>query len=150
MGNAAPEPPGQALTRLRIAAGLSIRELAAKTGVGSTSIGEAERGRAVTRGMAADLAKVLGPAVHDAVTVWPPLPPQDATTALAKARAETGESVSQAAARAGVTRFVYQRAERGEGVRPSNAKRIAEAFGLDVFDVLPLPHTREGTNHVAA
>jgi transcriptional regulator with XRE-family HTH domain len=150
MGNAAPEPPGQALTRLRIAAGLSIRELAAKTGVGSTSIGEAERGRAVTRGMAADLAKVLGPAVHDAVTVWPPLPAQDATTALAKARAETGESVSQAAARAGVTRFVYQRAERGEGVRPSNAKRLAEAFGLDVFDVLPLPRTREGTNHVAA
>jgi transcriptional regulator with XRE-family HTH domain len=151
MGNAAPEPPGQALTRLRIAAGLSIRELAAKAGVGATSIGEAERGRMVTRGMAADLAKVLGPAVHDAVTVWPPLlAPHNATTPLARARAESGESIPQAATRAGVTRAVYQRAERGEGVRPGNAKRLAEAFGLDVTDVLPLPHTREGTNHVAA
>lgn len=149
MGNTAPDLPGQALARLRIAAGLSIRELAAKAGVGSTSVSEAERGRSVTRGMAADLAKVLGPAVYDAVEVWPPLPADD-STALAKARRASGESVSQAAARAGVTRFVYLRAERGEGVRPSNAKRIAEAFGLDVLDVLPLPHAREGTNHAAA
>jgi DNA-binding XRE family transcriptional regulator len=105
----------------------------------------------VTRGMAADLAKVLGPAVHNAVDVWPPpLPAHDATTPLARARAESGESVSQAATRAGVTRAVYQRAERGEGVRPGNAKRLADAFGLDVIDVLPLPHTREGTNHAAA
>jgi DNA-binding XRE family transcriptional regulator len=101
--------------------------------------------------MAADLAKVLGPAVYDTVDVWPPEPsPARVNVSLAKARAARGESVSQAAARAGVGRAVYMRAERGEVVRPANAKKIAEAFGLDVMDVATLPHAREGTNHVAA
>lgn len=148
MGNAAPEPPGQGLARLRIAAGLSIRELAAKAGVGASSVAEAERGRMVTRGMAADLAKVLGPAVHDVVEVWPPLPAKQ--TALVQARRASRETMMQAATRAGVSRYVYRRAEAGLGVHPGNAKKIADAFGLDVFDVLPLPRTREGTNHVAA
>lgn len=147
MGNGAPEPSGQALARLRIAAGLTARQLAERAGVSHTSVSYAERGRMVTRGMAASLATVLGPAVYDAVAVWPP---ESTTTALARARAASGESIPQAAARAGVTRAVYVRAERGEGVRPANAKAIAEAFELAVDDVLPTPHAREGADPQAA
>jgi hypothetical protein len=127
---------------------LSARQLAKQAGVSYTAVSYAERGRAVTRDVLAGLVRVLGPAVKDAVAVWPPLP--TGKTAVARARRLSGESRLHAANRAGVGYDVFKRAEDGEGVHPANAKKIADAFGLDVSDVLPLPHAREGSNDEAA
>lgn len=102
----------------------------------------------MTRDVVGALAKVLGPTVYDDVPVWPPLPAGDGL--LEVARRETGESVKDAAGRAGVSRDVLRRAERGQGVHPSNAKRIADAFGLDIEDVLPAPPPEKVTDPRAA
>lgn len=148
MGNATPEPPGQALSRLRIAAGLSARQLAELAGVSHTAVSQAERGRAVKRDVLAALEGVLGPKVREVVAVWPALPTDD--TAVAKACRDMGESVAEAAKRAGVSHDVMRRAASGERVHPANAKKIADAFGLDVSDVLPLPPSHKGHNRQAA
>lgn len=142
MGKAAPESPGQALTRLRLAAGLSARQLAIRAGVSHTLISKAEAGRAVTRDVLVALEGVLGPGVKDAVTVWPAPPTDD--TAVAKACRESGEWIAQVAKRAGVSQDVMGRAATGERVHPANALKIADALGLDVTDVLPLPPPRNG------
>lgn len=148
MGNAAPDLPGQALTRLRLAAGLSARQLAERAGVSHALISKAERGRAVTRDALAALEGVLGPGVKDAVTVWPAPPSDD--TPVARACRESGEWIAQVAKRAGVSNDVMGRAATGERVHPANALKIAHALGLDVADVLPLPPPANSTDRQAA
>lgn len=145
MGNAAPDTSGLHVTRLRLAAGLSARQLATKAGVSTSCVHRAESGRAVTRDVLAKLASILGPSIYDAVPLWPPVPAGD--NAVARARRQTGEALTEAASRAGVSDDVMKRAERGQGVHPKNAKAIAEAFGLDVMDVSP---TREADKRDAA
>jgi len=148
VGNEAPERSGRELARLRTARGLSARQLAELAGVSHSSVCRAEDGHHVRREIVAALAKVLGPAVYDDVPVWPPLPVGDGL--LEVARRETGESISDAATRAGVSRDVLRRAERGQGVHPANAKRIADAFGLAVDDVLPIPTPKKAPTRKAA
>lgn len=145
MGIAAPESSGQRVARLRIQAGLSARQLAEKAGVSHSCVNQVERGRAVTREVLAKLEVILGPL--DFLPLWPALPA--GTTPLAQARRVTRESPREAAERAGVSDDVFVRAERGGRVRPAHAKRIADAFGLDASDVLPVPH-REASNRRAA
>lgn len=135
MGTAPADPPGHALTRLRIAAGLSQSALAERSGVSSTAIGEAERGRPVYRESLAKLEAVLGPRVRDAVTVWPPV---RGATPVAMARRANGWGRKEAARRAGVSLRVFRRAEAGLGIHPANATKVAAAFGLDVAEVLPI------------
>src|SRR3954468_10555722 len=109
MGNAKPEPSGVELAPLRIAAGLSARQLAQQAGVSHVAVSQAERGRPIRPRVFQALTKVLGPGVRDAVTVWPPL--GDDATPLALARRVRGETRRQAAIRAGVSHFVFARAE---------------------------------------
>lgn len=90
---------------------------------------------------------MLGSAVWDAVTLWPPEPEGD--DVLVVMRRQRRESLPDAAARIGVSPDVLARAERGQGVHPANAKRIADAYGLGVLDVLPNPR-QEGTETTAA
>lgn len=138
-------PNGWEVTRLRRNAGLSARQLATRAGVSTSSVARAEHGRSVTRDVLAKLADVLGPGVYEAVPVWPPV----RAGALAQVRARTGESLRQAAKRAGVSADVFNRAECGKGVHPGNAKKIADAFGLHVDDVLPVPVQGEANRHAA-
>lgn len=121
---------------------MTARQLAERAGVSHTVVVQAEAGRAVRRQALAGLVRVLGPAVYDAVSVWPPMPGD--RTAVAAARRASGNTLGQAAARAGVSRYVFRRAEVGLRVYPANAKKIADAFGLDVADVLSLPDRNHG------
>jgi transcriptional regulator with XRE-family HTH domain len=134
MGIGDPEASGRELARLRIAAGLSARQLAEKAGVSHSAVFRAERGRSIAYPAVVGLARVLGPSVYEHVAVWPP-----GDGPIIDARRLAGETRPQAAKRAGVTTGVLARAERGERVHPNNAKRIATAFGLRVEDVLSIP-----------
>ena len=124
---------GAAFTRLRISAGLSAHQLAKAAGVSKDSVCRVERGGYVTRKVRDALVATLGEDAQPLIPVradWP-------DTAVSRARRASGESTRVAAERAGVSVWVFGRAERGESIHPANAKRIAEAFGLDVLDVLP-------------
>lgn len=135
MGSGAPEPSGTVVRRLRLLAGLSARQLAERAGISHSSVCRVERGHAATKDVLVALAGVLGPKVYDSVRVWPPEP--HGGSPVLRARRSWGMSRRQAAKRIGVTDDVLGRAERGEGVRPINARLIASAYGLDVEDVLP-------------
>jgi hypothetical protein len=79
------------------------------------------------------LAEVLGPDAYGAVVVSG-LPTED--TAVALACRQQWLPVADAAKLAGVGYDVMKRAVIGARVHPANAKRIADAFGLDVADVV--------------
>lgn len=147
MGNASPDPTGQALTRLRVALGLSARQLAKQAGVSHSVVTKAERGGALRRSAVDALAVILGPTVYEAVSVvgWP-----TEDTAVARACREQRVSITEAAARAGVGYDVMRRALRGDGIHPGNAKRIADALGLAVVDVLPIPQRNGDDDREAA
>lgn len=81
--------------------------------------------------MAVALSKVLGPDVLD----W--LTPEG--NRVLRERWRRGLRRADAAEQMGVSIDVLARAERGAGVHPTNAKRIADAYGLAVEDVLPVP-----------
>lgn len=148
MEHGGPEPSGLAFARLRNARGLSARQLAEQAGVSHSSVSRIERGYSVTRDVLDALAGVLGPAVHDAVRVWPPVPVGESPLLIA--RRLWGVSRSEAAERIGVSDDVLGRAERGEGVHPKNAKAIADAYGLEVEDVRPVSLDRKARPHRAA
>lgn len=57
---------------------------------------------------------------------------------LRAARLNRGYSQREAAAVIGVPRETLRRVENGLGVMPSNAKKIADFFGVRVTDVMPL------------
>jgi predicted transcriptional regulator len=115
-----------------MARGLSTQKLAELARVGHSTISEAERGRPVRRVVLDRLAEVLGPDAYGAVVVSG-LPTED--TAVALACRQRRLPVADAAKRAGVGYDVMKRAVTGARVHPANAKRIADAFGLDVIDV---------------
>jgi transcriptional regulator with XRE-family HTH domain len=54
------------------------------------------------------------------------------------ARLDRGLSLSEAAALIGVSRGTLAKAERGEIVRPRQAKRIADFFEVAVTDLWPV------------
>lgn len=137
MGTQDPDSSGQALARLRMDAGLSLLGLADLAGIGHTTLSEAERGRPVTREVLTRLASVLGADVYAVVKVDPRSP--ETLTKLAQARRAAGLTQAAAAERAGVTLDTFKRAERGSRPHPRNAKKMADAFGLNVADVLPFP-----------
>jgi len=86
-----------------------------------------ERGESVRREVRDALVKVLGPAARPHVKVlqdWPATP-------LYLARVERGESGREAAKRAGVSKDVFLRAQRGEPVHPASAAKIGAAFDID-------------------
>lgn len=132
MRNGVGGSPGATLSLLRIRAGLSVRELAERAGISTSSVYRLERGGTARREVRDALVSVLGPAAHEAIVVkhdWP-------TTSLYLARLSTGLSEREAARRAGVTKEQYGRAERGQRVKPSSVVRIAHAFDLEVEDLL--------------
>lgn len=127
---------GRELVRMRVRAGLSARELAAKAGVSAASVLRAERGEPLNSDVRAKLAAVLG---EDVFALVPgPRAPGEGAPPVRWARFRAGLTQEEAATLAGVTPGVIARAERGLGVRPVNARRIALAFNLDVLAVLPI------------
>lgn len=132
MRNGVGGPPNVTLSLLRIRAGLSVRELSARAGVSASSVYRLERGGTARREVRDALVSVLGPAASEAIVVkhdWPQTP-------LYRARLAHGMSEREAAKRAGVTKDQYGRAERGQRVKPASVVRIADAFGLEVEDLL--------------
>ncbi len=57
---------------------------------------------------------------------------------LTAERLNRGLSTREAAAKIGVGLPTILRAERGEGVRPRHAKRIADFYGVLVTDIWPV------------
>jgi transcriptional regulator with XRE-family HTH domain len=53
------------------------------------------------------------------------------------ARESRGYSIETTAAKAGMSHNSVMRAERGEEIRPSTARRLAEALGVEVSDLYP-------------
>lgn len=148
MGIQAPEPPGHVVARLRYAQGLSVDELAKLAGVSRASVYRAELGHAMKRDVVAGLAGVLGSEVWEAMPPWPPIPRHD--TVLSGIRSRSRESQRQMAERVGVSTGVFARAERGARIHPRHAKAIADAYGLDVADVLPVPQRKSPNTRQAA
>jgi transcriptional regulator with XRE-family HTH domain len=58
---------------------------------------------------------------------------------LVAERLNRGLSTREAAKEIGISQAVLLRAERGEGVRPRHAKRIADFYEVKVTDIWPLP-----------
>jgi transcriptional regulator with XRE-family HTH domain len=58
-------------------------------------------------------------------------------------RLNRGLSTREAAEAIGVSQAVLLRGERGEGLRPRHAKRVADFYELKVTDVWPLPEDTE-------
>ena len=137
--------PERVFTRLRIEAGYSARQLAEAAGISLSSVLRAERGKALAAPIRGRLVGVLGPRVLECVPEAG-APGPDATP-VRMARHRLGLSRAEAARRARVSADVLARAERGQGVYPQNARRIALAFGLAVTDVLPVP---DDNDHEAA
>jgi lambda repressor-like predicted transcriptional regulator len=131
MENVAGRSSGATLSHLRIAAGLSARQLATRAHVHVSSVLRAERGGFVKREVRDALVAVLGPNARPAIAVRIEHP----DTPVYLARRARGESGREAAIRAGVSKDVFARAQRGERVHPANAARIAAAYGLRVEDV---------------
>lgn len=132
---------------MRLDAGLSVRGLADEAGISFRAARRACMGEPVSEVTVAALAAVLGPEVREATAIRRPYVPVGDAPVLA-ARRRNGESRRKAAERIGVSEIVLRRAETGGAVRPVNARRIAEAYGLSVADVLPVPGQDE--NPVAA
>jgi lambda repressor-like predicted transcriptional regulator len=53
-------------------------------------------------------------------------------------RMDRGHSIRSAAAAMGVARATLERAERGQGVHPSSAKKIADFYEVKVTDIWPV------------
>jgi transcriptional regulator with XRE-family HTH domain len=116
--------PGR-LRQLRVAAGLSQRELAARAGTDRPTIAEYESGdRAPFYDRLAMLASALG------------VPPTELTQAgastLAELRVAAGLTQLAAAEHAGLIRTRYSALERGEvaTLDPTIATRLAQTFGV--------------------
>jgi transcriptional regulator with XRE-family HTH domain len=139
----------QRFAELRLGTGMSRRQLAEMAGVTHTAVSRAERGRSIRRETAEALESVLGVVVWEAVTLWPPAPADEAESVVATIRRQRRETLPDAASRIGVSDGVLARAERGQGVHPANAKRIADAYGIGVLDVLPPRQEGEETAAVA-
>lgn len=137
MQNDAGRSSGATFTRLRIAAGLSARQLATRAGVHVSSVLRAERGGYVKPETRDRLVLALGPDVVALIAVRRDRP----DTPLYLARRDRGESGREAARRAGVSKDVFFRAQRGERVHPENAYKIATAFDLAVEDLWPVDRT---------
>ena len=139
----------QALAALRLGHTLTRPQLATLSGVSVATIIKAEDGQPVREATAAALAQVLGAEVYGAVVIRDtPLRTPDPSTAVARARLDRGWTQLEAARHIGVSADVLRRAEAGKGVHPANARKIALAFGLDTFDVLP-PRKANGDSAAA-
>ena len=121
--------PGR-LRQLRVAAGWSQRELAARAGTDRPTIAEYESGdRAPFYDRLAMLASALG------------VPPTELTQAgagtLAELRVAAGLTQLAAAERAGLIRTRYSALERGEvaTLDPGIADRLAQTFGVSVEQI---------------
>lgn len=53
-------------------------------------------------------------------------------------RLNQGHSLRSGAKAIGITRETLERAERGAGVHPSSAKKIADFYGVKVTDIWPV------------
>jgi transcriptional regulator with XRE-family HTH domain len=129
MESAAGTSSGVAFSRLRMLAGLSARQLATRSGVHVSSVWRVERGEYVKREVRDALVLVLGSDARALISVRRPDRP---LTPLYLARLSRGESGREAAKRAGVSKDVFFRAQRGERVHPANAAKIARAFDMDI------------------
>lgn len=61
---------------------------------------------------------------------------------LTRARLNAGFTQRGLADRLGIDRDTIRRLEAGEGVRPGNAKKVADFFEVQVTDLLPDPESR--------
>lgn len=57
---------------------------------------------------------------------------------LAEARVNEGHSVKSLAEELGIHRASLAALERGEGVHPSTAKKVADHFGIKATDLMPV------------
>jgi DNA-binding XRE family transcriptional regulator len=57
---------------------------------------------------------------------------------LEAARLNSGHSLRSGAKVIGITRETLERAERGQGVHPATAKKIADFYGVQVTDIWPV------------
>lgn len=129
---------GGGLRRLRLVAGFSLRELAEVAGISHAAIARAENTGQATARIIDALGVVLGDDVREAVSLAPPRGTQAGTNPVIAARTSRGWSRRKAARHIGVSDRVLSRVEAGQRVRPSNAKRVALAYGLDVAIVIDL------------
>jgi transcriptional regulator with XRE-family HTH domain len=63
-------------------------------------------------------------------------------------REASGETQVSLAEISGVSEFTIIRSEHGESLRPSTAKKLAEAMGIEVFDLMdnpPVPRSLGGS-----
>lgn len=136
---------------------MSRSQLAERANVSVTTVSHAERGRGVMKQTVDALAAVLGDEVRDTVTVASgirPLRPvkagEDAVRPVLRARFDRGWSRKEAARQLGVHEDVLMRLEEGHSVQPSNALKVARAYGLDVFELVPDPTKEENGTPVLA
>lgn len=141
---------GVSLRRLRLLAGMSLRELAERAGVTHSLIARAEQGHTVSKATCDALAAVLGPKVYEAVaTQTRPRLTSAGLNPVVAARHRMGLPRKYAAKRIGVSDKTLARVEAGQRVRPINAKRIAFALGLDVGTVLDLVNEDDANGEAA-
>jgi transcriptional regulator with XRE-family HTH domain len=131
--------PGVGLRRLRLLAGMSLRELADAAGVSHMVIQRAEQGLPVSMTTRDALARILGTDVHRVIVMRPRMTNAGMNPVVA-ARHAQGLPRRHAAKQIGVSDKTLARVEAGLPVRPVNAKRIALALGLKVSVVLDLTH----------
>jgi transcriptional regulator with XRE-family HTH domain len=139
---------GDGLRRLRLLAGMSLRDLADAAGVSHMVIQRAERTGHASEPVMQALAGVLGPRVYRVLGLTEPPETRAGTNAIVQARRALGLSRRQCAAMIGVSDKTLARAEAGLPIRPDKRQLIASALGLDIATVLDL--TRPVPNGQAA
>jgi transcriptional regulator with XRE-family HTH domain len=63
---------------------------------------------------------------------------------LTSARLNAGYSIKSLARELGVHEHAIRRLETGDGVHPATAKKVADKFGVQVTDLMPLEPDGEG------
>lgn len=153
MGKGNAQRSGAGLARLRIAAGLSRRQLADAAHLATETVCKAEAGRGVRDTTAEALASVLGEAVYDVIELARPrevVAGRSVVRPVLAARYDRRWTRVEAARKLGVHEDVLMRLEHGRTVLPANALKVAEGYGLDVFELVPDPTKEDSGTPVAA
>lgn len=154
MGKGIAPQLGAGLARLRITHGMTQRQLAEAADVSPLTVSKAEAGHTLAPVTIDALAAVLGEAVFDVTHVnegvREVLAGADTVRPVLAARIERGWSRAEASRRLCIDQKTLTRLESGERVKPGTALKVAQFYGLDVFDLIPDPTKEDNGAPVAA
>lgn len=127
----------ESLWSVRLNAGLTLNEVAARAQVSQGTVSALEHGgRAPMHAIEQRVADALGYSLE--AIAWGAVP-EGGSLDLVELRDGRGLRTNDVAARAGVPLSTLRRAEAGAAIHPRYAVKLAEFYGCRVTDFYPVP-----------